>query len=369
MSLLPDAESFRRLADGSTRGWTASLARACLRGLSVPYAVAVAARNAAYDAGLLSAAAAPVPVVAVGNLTLGGTGKTPLVAWAVRTLLRHGRTPAIVSRGYGSRPGERGDEAAELAILLPGVAHVADADRRAAARGAAAGGVDVVVLDDGFQHRRLARDLDIVAVDVTDPFGCGHVFPRGLLREPLAGLGRADAVVLTRASTVPPARRDEIRASLESACRGGRPRTWAEADHLPVSLRRFGGASEPLEWLRGRRVFAFAGIGNPAAFRTTLAATGCELAGFRWFADHHAYAADDLDAIAGEAAALGAVAVVTTLKDLVKVRRDEIRGLSVVAVEIAVVLTAGSDALEAALLRAIDRAGVRKVRDPSRGGS
>jgi tetraacyldisaccharide 4'-kinase len=353
MALVPDAESFKRLVDGTTRGPGASLARLGLATISAPYGAAVAVRNAAYDAGLLSIVRAGVPVVSIGNLTLGGTGKTPLVAWTARLLARLGRRPAIVSRGYGARAGETSDEAAELALLLPTVPHVADRDRPRAAARAVAAGADAVVLDDGFQHRRLARDLDIVAVDATDPFGCGRLFPRGLLREPLGGLARAGAVVLTRASAVDGRRRDEIRAVLAAACRGRLPPAWAEADHRPVCLRSATGGTRPLADLRGRRVFAFAGIGNPAAFRAAVVALGAEVVGFEPLPDHHAYRPADLDALGHAAAAARAELVVTTLKDLVKVRRDALAGLPLAAVEIAIEFAAGEAALEAAIHAAL----------------
>ena len=274
MSLLPDAESFKRIVSGADSSARGRLSRALLGPLGAAWTGVMAARNAAYDAGLFAAHAAPVPVVSVGNLSLGGTGKTPLVAWVAGRLLRAGHSPAIVSRGYGAARGTVSDEAAELALLLPGVPHVADADRVAGARTAARAGAGVVVLDDGFQHRRLHRDLDLVAIDATDPFGCGHVFPRGLLRERLAGLSRAHAAILTRATAVPPERRDAIRARLAEACAGRVPGVWAEASHAPVALRDGEGNREDLGWLAGRDVVGFAGIGNPAAFRDTLHALG-----------------------------------------------------------------------------------------------
>jgi tetraacyldisaccharide 4'-kinase len=353
MTLVPDAESFKRLVDGTARGPGPSLARLALACLAAPYGLAVACRNAAYDRGLLPVLRAAVPVISIGNLTLGGTGKTPLVAWAAALLARHGRRPAIVSRGYGAAPGERSDEAAELAILLPGVPHVADRDRVAAAARATALGAEAVVLDDGFQHRRLARDLDIVAVDATDPFGCGRLFPRGLLREPLGGLARAQAVVLTRASAVTAERRAAIRAALTAACRGAAPPVWAEADHRPVGLRDAGGGTRPLDELRGRRVLAFAGIGNPAAFRSALAALGADVVAFRPLPDHHAYTAADLESLAREATAARAELAVTTLKDLVKIRRQALDGLPLAALEIAIEFAAGGAEVAAAIRAAV----------------
>ena len=353
MTLRPDAESFKRLVDGRARGPAAGLARAGLAVLAAPYGLAVAVRNAAYDAGLLRITRAEVPVVSIGNLTLGGTGKTPLVAWTAGLLAAHGRRPVIVSRGYGARPGATSDEAAELAILLPDVPHVADRDRRRAAARAVAAGGDAVVLDDGFQHRRLARDLDIVAIDATDPTGCGRLFPRGLLREPLAGLSRAAAAVLTRASAVDARARAKIRDRLAAACGGRLPAVWAEADHEPVGLRDAAGGRRPLAELAGRRVFAFAGIGNPAAFRATLVGLGAEVVDFRPLPDHHPYAAADAELLGRAASAVAAELVVTTLKDLVKIRRGDLGGRPVVAVEIAIAFRSGREPLEAALLAAV----------------
>jgi len=349
MSILPDAETFKRLADGSLHGAGPAALRAVLGMLAIPYGLVMGIRNACYDGELFRRYHAAVPVISVGNLTLGGTGKTPLVAWVTRQLIAAGRAPAIVSRGYAARPGDTSDEAAELAILLPGVTHVANRHRAAGVAAAAARGADVAVLDDGFQHRRLRRDLDIVAVDATDPFGCGHLFPRGLLRESLGGLARADALVLTRATSVPAARRAEIRTILEGFRRGCPAAAWLECEHRPVAFRPAGGPAEPLETLRGRRVAAFCGIGNPAAFRRTLADLGLELVGFRSFADHHAYTPTDLESLAAWADSLAAERAVTTLKDLVKIRRPDLGGVPLVALEVALEPLGDATPLTAAL--------------------
>jgi tetraacyldisaccharide 4'-kinase len=365
MPLLPDAEAFKRLVDGTARGVGPTLSRLALAGLAAPYGWAMRGRNAAYDHGLLTKTNGPIPVISVGNLTLGGTGKTPLVAWLARTVAARGLRPAIVSRGYGAARGERSDEAAELSILLPDVPHVANRDRVAAVRTAEAAGAEIAVLDDGFQHRRLARDLDIVAVDATDPFGGGHLFPRGLLREPLSSLVRANAVVLTRAASVDTRRRSEIRRVLTEACRGGLPSLWVEATHRPVQLRSATSAPQPLERLRGPRIAAFAGIGNPAAFRTSLENLGAELAGFRPFPDHHAYTAADLRSLRDWTAGLRADLVVTTLKDLVKIRVEALGDIPLFAVEIALDILPGGDSddgLHSLLDPVIELATRRKVR-------
>lgn len=353
MSVLPDAERFRRVIDGSARGPAAAAARCGLALLALPYGAAVALRNAAYDRGVLRRHDAGVPVVCVGNLTLGGTGKTPLVAWVVNVLRGQGIEPAIVSRGYGAARGTTSDEAAELALVLGGVNHVADRDRVAAARRAARHGAMAVVLDDGFQHRRLARDLDIVAVDATDPYGGGRLFPRGMLREPLAAIRRAGAVVITRAGAVDAALRRDIRQHFERACPRRAPAVWAEADHVPVRLRAWDGAELPLAVLAGARVTACAGIGNPRAFRHTLAGLGAHVAHFRAFADHHAYGPADLDLLAGDARRAGAAFVATTVKDLVKLRQTAVDGRPLVAIEIALAITTGREELERRVLAAV----------------
>lgn len=356
MGMLPDAETFKRLVDGSTPGLAARAARVALAAAALPYGLAVAARNTAYDRKLLRVAHVAIPVISVGNLTLGGTGKTPLVAWVGRRLAAAGRRPAIVSRGYGARHGERSDEAAELGVVVPEAMHVADRDRAAGCRTAIAAGRDAAVLDDGFQHRRLHRDLDIVAVDATDPFGCGRLFPRGMLREPLTGLARADAVVLTRASAVDADDRRAIRQALEHA--RGRPleKAWMEAEHRPVAMRFADGGSRPLETIRGLPIVAFAGIGNPAAFRTTLARLAADVVEFIPFPDHHAYTTDDFQKLAAVATRRGAALLVTTLKDLVKVPAAAAVEPPIAAIEIAIEPLAGGEHVAALIDAAAGRA-------------
>ena len=183
-----------------------------------------------------------------------------------------------------------------------------------------------------------------MAVDATDPFGGGRLFPRGLLREPLRGLARAQAVVLTRAASVDAPRRSEIRDRLTRACRGGMPSVWMEAAHRPVHLRSATSATQPLDRLTGARIAAFAGIGNPAAFRTSLTNLGTTLVGFRPYPDHHAYAAAELDALGDWAARLRADLIVTTLKDLVKVRTERLGDIPLMALEIAMEILPAGDA-------------------------
>ncbi len=158
----------------------------------MPYTIAVTVRNRRYDRGAAEVHNVGVPIITVGNLSLGGTGKTPMVKWLAQRFQNAGLRVAIVSRGYGAADGKHNDEALELAQALPNVPHIQNRDRVAAAQRAIGEfKSQLILLDDGYQHRRLGRDLDIVLLDALEPFGFEHVFPRGTLREPLVGLQRA----------------------------------------------------------------------------------------------------------------------------------------------------------------------------------
>src|SRR5262249_6499892 len=217
-------------------------------------------RNRGYDRGWLAVHRAGVPVVSVGNLTVGGTGKTPMVEWVARWFRRHEKQVVILSRGYRQVHGLN-DEGRVLEENLPDVPHLQDRDRVRSARIAVEElEAEVLVLDDGFQHRRLARDLDLVLIDALEPFGLGRLLPRGLLREPVASLRRADLVVLSRADLISPDERRSIRAEAE---RHGGPVRWIEARHAPMELVGAEGGASSIEELAGRPVAAFCGIGNP----------------------------------------------------------------------------------------------------------
>jgi tetraacyldisaccharide 4'-kinase len=298
------------------------MVRAGLAVVEVPYTLAVRWRNWRYDRGAAAVHRASVPVVSVGNLTLGGTGKTPMVAWIARWLRRRGVRVTVISRGYGAAAGAVNDEALELEQDLPDVPHLQNPDRAQAAELAIEElGCELIVLDDAFQHRRIHRDLDVVMLDALEPFGFGHVFPRGTLREPLSGLGRADVVVLSRADLVEPDERARIR---ERVRRHARESVWAEVAHAPRWLLDSSGAQQPLDSLRGQPVAAFCGIGNPAGFRHTLEQCGYQIASFREFADHQDYDRAHVESLAEWADALDAAAVVCTRKDLVKLQIDRL---------------------------------------------
>ncbi len=307
--------------------------------LALAYRLAVAARNLAYDRGWRRVEKLPAPVVSVGNLTAGGTGKTPAVEWVVSRLRALGRRPAVLLRGYGApakdQTGAAGpsEEVLLLRENMPGVPVVANPDRVAGGREAVRAGADVCVLDDGFQHRRLARDLDLLTVDALDPFGGGHLLPWGLLREPVRNARRAHAAIVTRADLAERETVDVLVETLRMLLDGG---PVIRASHRPVGLLRPGGAGpEAPAALRGRRVFLVCGIGNPESFRRTVAALGAEVRGLRAFPDHHAYSGADLSSAALAAQHDGAEMLVVTQKDWMKVRALPPPGIPIVALRVA----------------------------------
>jgi tetraacyldisaccharide 4'-kinase len=204
----------------------------------------------------------------------------------------------------------------------------------------------VIVLDDGFQHRRLARNLDIVLLDALEPWGFGHVFPRGTLREPIDGLGRADVVAISRADLLDEPARAELRNTISAHAPQA---AYAEMVHAPQMLLSAGGGQAALDSLRNQSVAAFCGVGNPAGFSHTLDACGCRVAGFREFPDHHRYTPADLDRLAAWARQLDVAAVLCTRKDLVKLSVDHLGGRPLWAVGVELQFLAGQAALESRL--------------------
>jgi tetraacyldisaccharide 4'-kinase len=310
--------------------------------LGVAYGAAGSARRALYRAGVLRVERVAAPVVSVGNITAGGTGKTPLVEWLARAAAREGRRVCILTRGYGRvdagkrvivSDGERilaeareaGDEPRLLAenLLEHSVAVVSDANRVAAARWASEQlRSDAFVLDDGFQHLRLARDLNILTLDATDPWGGGRLLPRGLLREPLAELKRADLIVITRAELAVDL--EDVRGRAESLS-GGCPVLVARTTTLRIkplaAPQSEATAPEPHEIESiPQPLAAFCAIGNPQAFFAHARMEGFDVSYTRAFADHHAYTQGDVDACVREAVRQGARALLTTAKDAVKLR-------------------------------------------------
>jgi tetraacyldisaccharide 4'-kinase len=280
--------------------------------LKLPYGAVTYLRSRAYRNGILRQRRLDGMVISVGNLTTGGTGKTPMVLWIAQRLLSEGRSTGILTRGYrgeGEGASSTSDEVQLLrARLGERVPLGVGADRFGRGSELAKRGIEAFVLDDGFQHLQLARDVDIVLIDATNPFGGGHLLPAGRLREPLSALSRADVIVITRSDQAP---------AVEAAIRrnSDAPIFYARA-HLEY-IQEFRGESSGTKYAEAcpRKWFAFSGIGNPAAFRADLREWGLDIAGYKTFPDHHRYTAQEVKAIEGAAYAAGANAIICTEKD------------------------------------------------------
>ncbi|MBN2439136.1 MAG: tetraacyldisaccharide 4'-kinase [Deltaproteobacteria bacterium] len=310
--------------DERTTGAPGAIA-AALRLLSFPYGAAVALRNHLYDGGLIKQQKLPRPVISVGNLTVGGTGKTPTVILLAALLTEHGYRPAVLSRGYGGQEKlpvnvvsdgnrvflgwrEAGDEPVMIAGALPGIPVLTGVKRSLTGKAAVDRfGADILILDDAFQHRSLYRDVDIVLIDAARPFGNGLLLPRGPLREPPQALRRAGILLRTGdADHEEPLRKVPALPSFRGI---HRPRELVEA--------ATGRVSSPTA-LQGQKIFAFAGIGSPEAFRRGLTALGAKVVSFRVFPDHHPYDRSDIAALRCLASESGAARIVTTEKDGVR---------------------------------------------------
>ena len=300
------------------------------------YGVAMKARRALYRAGRFRVHDIGAPVISVGNLTTGGTGKTPLVEWIATYLAQHGKRVCILTRGYGrSSAGTRvivsdgneiiadatqaGDEPLLLAENLKGLAAViSDADRVSAARWAVENfQSDVFVLDDGFQHLRVARNLNILTIDATNPWGNGKLLPAGILREAPAELAHADCIVITRADD--PDRTEELQHEI-AAHNNVRP---VFSSQMKLSGLRAVQPSEQVidaEEIRASKIAAFCGLGNPESFFSLLRHGSYQLAHTQIFRDHHRYTQTDIDRVVRDSVARGASALLTTAKDEVKLR-------------------------------------------------
>jgi len=255
-----------------------------------------------------------VPVISVGNITAGGTGKTPLVAWLAKYISSKKKC-AILTRGYKAAR-DSVDEPALLARSVDNITVVVNPDRLAGAMDAINNGAEVLILDDGFQHRRLARNVDIVTIDATRPFGYDRILPAGLLREPIKSLKRADAVIITRADQVEKNRIEEIERTAKTIKAS---LVIAAAIHKPLCIRDSRAVESQPAQLKDKKVFVFCGIGNPDAFSTTLKSLGATITGSMVFDDHYHYTKADVDRIAGNAKAVNAGLVITTEKDFSKI--------------------------------------------------
>lgn len=340
--------------------------------LSLVYRLGLSIRHLSYRLGIAKSVKLPCRVISVGNITVGGTGKTPLVIYLAKMLAQSGKKVGILARGYG-RIHRRGAENAEnkqgnliaddeaLVSDIPNVVRIAQPDRVKAAQILIGQGVHTIILDDGFQHWRIKRSLDIVVIDSTNPFGNGLLLPAGILREPLSALKRADMFVLTHTDFATA----EALSRLEDYLKKYQ-KPIIKTVHQPIELVSLDGSTTQLtdsarrDKLSDQCVYGFCGIGTPAHFRRTLQELFA-LAGFESFPDHYNYSADDIKTLARRAVEAGANLLVTTQKDAIRLTHRvtlRVRGIpdiksiipEIKALKIELKLVAGEDVVRGLVL-------------------
>jgi len=309
-------QSYRKLISGESSGLCAALLRFFLGIAAQVYLVVIALRNFLYSKGWLKIYRSNAAVISVGNITTGGTGKTPLVIRLCKFLQKKEFHCAVLTRGYKTNAKKRAtrtDEPAVLAESCPEAKVIVNPDRVAGVDEAVEKfGAKVLIMDDGFQHRRLARDLDIVTIDGTLPFGYGRMLPAGLLREPVAALERANAAVITRCDQATEAELCQLEDKLQQI---NPEMVITRSIHAPVCAKSINNKEIGLEELKSKKIFAFCGIGNPDAFLKTVKGLGVKILGSKVYNDHFHYTDDCLADIREEARRLNTDLILTTQKD------------------------------------------------------
>jgi len=312
-------QAYRNLISGRSTEPTAAILRFFIGVASVGYSLVVRLRSFLYSKRWLEVHTTDVPVISIGNITTGGTGKTPLVIWLCNLLKEKNINCAVLTRGYKATQNSKLktqnhiDEPAILAESCPQAKVIVNPNRvEAAVEAVSKFGAKVLIMDDGFQHRKLHRDLDIVTIDGTCPFGYGKVLPAGLLREPVVFLKRADAVVVTRCDQISESELSQIEKELQLI---DPDMIIAKSVHNLICAKSTAGEKITIEQLKDEKIFAFCGIGNPDAFLNTIRNTGANLVGSKIYNDHYHYTNDCLADIYEQARCLKADLILTTQKD------------------------------------------------------
>ena len=342
---------------------------AILKGISCIFAAIVALRYFLYRVGLKRRHPLGIQVISIGNVTAGGTGKTPVTEIFARTLAAEGRKVAILSRGYRRKEAPwwqrlftdvispplvvsdgkhvlldsatGGDEPYMLASNLPGVAVVVDRDRVKAGRYAIKRlGCDTIILDDGFQYQKLKHSTKVVLVDPTNPFGNGNMLPRGILREPVRHLKRADIIFLTKC-------RGDVSAVVQEIRKYNKTAEIVECTHAPKSLKDVWSREEfPLTWLEGKTTCTLSGIASPKGFENSLRHLGAKVVWCERYADHHSYDSSEILYALNRTADMGADALVTTEKDAVRFPRFETSPVRCLYLRIAIEILRGRESFQ-----------------------
>ena len=342
---------------------------ALLKGISLVFSAVVSLRYFLYGIGLLRRYPLGIQVISIGNVTAGGTGKTPVTEIFARTLAAEGRKVAILSRGYRRKEAplwqrlftqvvepplvvsdgkhvlldseKGGDEPYMLASNLPGVAVVVDRDRVKAGRYAIKRlGCDTIILDDGFQYQKLKHSIEVVLVDSTNPFGNGNMLPRGILREPVRHLKRADIIFLTKC-------RGDVSAVVQEIRKYNKTAEIVECTHAPKSLKDVWSREEfPLTWLEGKTTCTLSGIASPKGFENSLRHLGAKVVWCERYADHHSYDSSEILYALNRTADMGADALVTTEKDAVRFPRFETSPVRCLYLRIAIEILRGRESFQ-----------------------
>ncbi len=345
--------AYLRVISGENSSWLGDFGRMLLSLLSFLYSQIMKLRNLAYDRGWFRSYALLYPVISVGNVTAGGTGKTPVVSFLTEWLLLGGLRPTILTRGYGAKMNlskshqvsdgqrlllsqeEAGDEATYLALNLKNTSVWIGANRVQSGQLATkSSDTNIFILDDGFQHRRLRRNVDLVLLDALNPWGWGAVLPRGLLREPKGGITRADAILISRSNQVTSL---QLKKLTDEISKIAPVLPIICLTHAPTKVCDLKGQEViSLESLREKRVCLFCGLGNPQGFFLTVAELGAQILDEVPFPDHYVYQEEDLLFLATKAKEQGAEVLLTTEKDGVKIfERDYGLPIWVLKIEIA----------------------------------
>ena len=308
--------NFIDIISGRSRGVIAGMVRLVLVVPSILYGTIIRLRNLGYNLGILKEHKFDIPIICVGNLTAGGTGKTPMVIWLCKYLQNKGLSVGLLSRGYKGDAEGKNDEMRLLEDSLGNTRFYVGSDRVASAQQAVDEGVMAIVMDDGYQHRRLGRSLDILMIDGLCPFGYGKMLPAGLLREPAGGAKRAGIAVISRSDIAGETAVEQIKNRLVRY----NDMPVVTCSHKPEAIYSCDGVKVPLDELAGKKVTAFCSIGNPAGFVATLESLGAEVCGRYFFDDHSDYDNDRVDILRQLSEDAGEQWLVTTEKDWVKLR-------------------------------------------------
>ena len=352
-------EYYLSILYGQQRGFIAALIKSTLSAFTYPYSAVLNTRDFLYKNGVVKSTRLPVKVISIGNITTGGTGKTPLVESMARCLLEKNKKVAILSRGYGGNNSLQenndnvNDECLILRENLQDVTVLAGKDRVSNGEKAIReSGVDCLLLDDGFQHLKLKRDLDIVVIDSLNPFGGENLIPRGSLREPLKNLGRAGLFIISHCNQ---SKKQIIKSIYTKLKNVNNDAPVCESIHRPVHIESMiDGSILGPEWLMGKRIYGLSAIGNPESFTYTLKELGADLIKHRKFHDHHNYNREEIGDVVYEAKLLGVDAIVVTQKDIVKIRKMDINDFNILSLKIETQITKGIELYEEAIDRVLN---------------